>query len=767
MILKRETRAVITGLICGRTPFLEKQLHTPLAILVCSLVVAPQTQAARISAWGSEIRLRGGLLERTLHLDPGQGARGTISVDGKPAAAAPFAEFRLRVSCAEPNRRPDSFKAGAGGESKSNDTFGKTVTPEFLDDKRLGQTVSWTAPLVLDAGELGAAFGPPTHQVTAESNGAKQLTVTFPAKATGPLPGLAIELHYTVYDDHPVIRKWVAVRNDGSRWLKLDNFTIDPLDLSKRLPVRTPLTPADYGAQSSVVAFASQDQRRGVIAVNEVPSGLRAITETGAMGYTPGWFEWVLGPGETFTSEPVFLYAFSGPITQTVSASSRPLDRALEGPYIDFLRHRIGIAADAAPLDVPIWISWAQFGPNLNAKLIRQQADVAARAGFVMFQLDDGWQRGRLGTEPDSQKFPDIEDTWRYIHSKGLKLGLWLSSIRDAESKDLNAIPDGRSVPLTRRSQGYCMAFASPWRDYYMNDLLDLHQRWGVDYYKQDFSNPIYGDVAEGHEGRTLKDSVLRSLRRLLEAQDEMRRRAPNLILELTHEIYWNTPGVGGDLAVLEHATRYHMSPNYISGLPPKGSGQKSVEQLRKELVYNCFFARQRFFENRGLPLYALELYGAATASSQGSLTPEIQDRQVVSWLLGAPSVYSGDLASLSEENVARYRQRFGILKRLQTDYDIYRHFQFSGVPAPTDEDWHWWGKLSAKGGAVVVVRGSGGETQRQINIPWVKTRHKYQLTALFANRPLGTFTGKQLQAGALTVSLPRLGQEIVELRPL
>jgi hypothetical protein len=747
---------------------MKRQLRTFPAILLCSLAFAAQAPAGKISERGSEITLRAGILERTVRLDRGQWAAGTISVDGTPAVSTPFPELLLRISCAEPNRRPDSFKAGTGGEFNSNNTFNKTATSEFLDDKRLGQTVEWVAPLTygVRAGEPGLGFGPATHQVTAEPNGCKQLTVMIPALADGPLPGLAIELHYMLYDEHPVIRKWVVIRNGGSRWFKLDNFTIDPLDLSQRLPVRTALTPADYGAQSSVVAFAAEDETRGVIAVNEVPSGLRAISEGGAMGYAPDWFEWVLGPGETFTSEPVFLYAFSGAVTPTVSAVSRPLDRAVEGAYADFLRGRIGIAADAAPLDVPVWISWAQFGPNIDDQLIRRQADVAARAGFVTFQLDDGWQRGRLGTEPDTRRFPDFEDTCRYIRGRGLKLGLWLSSIRDAESKDLKAFPDGRSVPLTKRSRGYCMGFAGPWRQYYMDDLVDLHQRWGVDYYKQDFSNPIYGDVAEGHEGRTLRDSILRSLRSLLDAQDQMRRRAPDLVLELTHEIYWNTPGVGGDLAVLEHASRYHMSPNRISGLPPKSSGVKSVEAIRQELVENCYFSRQRFYASRGLPLYALECYGAATASYQGSLTPELQDRQVVSWLLGAPSVYSGDLASLSEQNVTRYRERFAMLKRLQADYDIYRYFEFSGVPAPTDTDWHGWGKLSPKGGAVIVVRGNGGDGQRKINIPWVEARRKYQLTALFAGKSLGTFRGRALQDGALTFGLPRLGQEIVELKP-
>ena len=80
----------------------------------------------------------------------------------------------------------------------------------------------------------------------------------------------------------------------------------------------------------------------------------------------------------------------------------------------------------------------------------------------------------------------------------------------------------------------------------------------------------------------------------------------------------------------------------------------------------------------------------------------------------------------LSEENIARYRQRFEIVKRLEKTYGIYRRFQFSGVPAPTDSDWHWWGKLDEDGyGAVVVVRGSGGQGHRAVNIPWVESERR------------------------------------------
>ncbi|MGD0781885.1 MAG: hypothetical protein ABSA30_03390, partial [Candidatus Aminicenantales bacterium] len=90
---------------------------------------------------------------------------------------------------------------------------------------------------------------------------------------------------------------------------------------------------------------------------------------------------------------------------------------------------------------------------------------------------------------------------------------------------------------------------------------------------------------------------------------------------------------------------------------------------------------------------YELEYYGAATINIQGCLTNDIIDRQICSWLMGQPSVYAGDLASLSPENIAQYRKRFDLLNRLQNTYDIYHYFQFSGVPEPTDFSWHWWGK--------------------------------------------------------------------------
>jgi len=322
-----------------------------------------------------------------------------------------------------------------------------------------------------------------------------------------------------------------------------------------------------------------------------------------------------------------------------------------------------------------------------------------------------------------------------------------------------------------RRLEGVAMSFASSWKQYFANDLVFLHDRYGATYFKQDFTNIKFGDLAAGHLSRTRKESLLRGLRGLLESQSLLRHLAPDVANNISHEIYWGTPGTPCDLAALKSVSHFHIPPNDYSGCghfkerPGSGWSKYDPDTLRTQLVKGCMNARTRFYAHRGLPLESVEYYGAATVNWQGSLTPQVQDRQICSWLMGAPSVYAGDLASLTAENIACYRSRFDILNRLEATYGIYRRFQFSGVPAPTDTDWHWWGKLDARGcGAVVVLRGSGGPDKQAINIPWVDRDQTYKVTALLQAKEWGTFTGAQLQAGELSLALPLLGQEILEL---
>ena len=614
--------------------------------------------------------LKSNSIERVIRLDDGNVRTTSLTVAGHEMLAAPAREFSVVVSREQSNRRPRGLRAGETDE-KNNFTAGMRArwSGEEYDPGRYNDTrpdaPKWVDARTVVASSWSGWAAKPDATVSKPAAGVTRLTIRTVLAGGQVLEGVAVDLIYEVYDGYPAVRKWAVVHNGGSQWLKLERLVIDDVHLVSL--TRKSLAAALFGVQPSVVAFESPASLYGLIAASEVPSALRTITDQGAMSYTPSLFEWVLGPGEEFSSEPVFYYAYSGAATHTASSVSTPLDRALEGPYMDFLTRHVGIAASTAPLHGPQWMTWAYFYDKIDDKLVRQLADIASRSGFTEMLLDDGWQKGRLGTDVDTAKFPDFAATAAFIHSKGLLLGLWLSDFRDRDSRDLAAMPEAYILPPLIRSSslpGLAMSFTSPWRDFYVKDLVALSKRFGVSYFKQDFTNVMFGDLAEGHESRTRKESLLRGLRGLLTAQAELRRQAPDVVNEITHEIYWGTPGVPADLAALKHTARFHIPPNEAIGsdIAREFHGRPvdtiTAAEHAELLRQGCWLARQRFYSHRGLPLYALEFYAATTANHKGSLTPLIQDRQIASWLMGMPVCFSGDARTLTEENIAHYRVR-------------------------------------------------------------------------------------------------------------
>ena len=730
--------------------------------------------SASIVIKDNEIRIRAGVLARTVSTDGDNLSTSDISVAGQTMLANPGSELAVRFQFADPNREPVGLTPEEAGEVVARTGFRKTDAPgangEQLKDQK---SVRWVDPIVLRSGSWAKHFEIAGANVSRPGNGQKCLTIVSRARRDSSLEGVSVEVVYDVCGDYPAIRKSVRIANEGRRWLMIDQLMIDDITLAERYGNATPLTPSERGAVSSIIARGLADRSTGVIAVSGIPSALRDIRPNGSMGYAQALFEWVLGPTECFGSEPVFYFAYHGDVQETISGVSTPLDRAVERPFKKFIARHVGLASGSGPICSPLWASWSNFGPNVDDRIIRRQADIAARCGFVALQIDDGWQRDRLGTEADPDKFPDFDATCRYVRDKGLKLGLWVSCFRTPDSPDFKSLSEAACLPIRRRLGGVGMSFASSWRDYYTEDMVWLARRYGVSYFKQDFTNIRHGDIAKGHESRTRAESLLRGLRGLLATQDALRRQSPGLAVQISHEIYWGTPGVPCDVAALKYASLFHIPPNDYSGAGPTkmafDANAKAWEldprKTREQLVRGCFNARQRFFAHRGLPLQCIEYYSAATVNVRGSLAPQVQDRQVCSWLMGIPSVFAGDLTSLSEENTVRYRRLFDIVKRLQRDYDVYRHLQYSGVPEPTDTDWHWWGKLNDDGyGAVVVLRGSAGKPQRSINVPWAVAGHKCRVVGLLGGHQYGTFTAAQLRAGAIRVTLPKLGQEILEL---
>lgn len=141
------------------------------------------------------------------------------------------------------------------------------------------------------------------------------------------------------------------------------------------------------------------------------------------------------------------------------------------------------------------WSSWNHFQDRIDDKTVRECADALvssglAAAGYVYINIDDAWEgtRDADGRIQPNSKFPDMKALADYVHSKGLKFGLYSS-------------PGPRTCGGYEGSYGY--------------EELDAktYAEWGVDYLKHDWCSAarVYTEkemrAAYQKMGRALQDS--------------------------------------------------------------------------------------------------------------------------------------------------------------------------------------------------------------------------------------------------------------------
>jgi alpha-galactosidase len=80
------------------------------------------------------------------------------------------------------------------------------------------------------------------------------------------------------------------------------------------------------------------------------------------------------------------------------------------------------------------WNSWNQFRGRVDDKIVREIADAMVSsgmkdAGYMYVNIDDTWEgvRDSSGNIRSNDKFPDMRKLADYVHSKGLKLGIYSS----------------------------------------------------------------------------------------------------------------------------------------------------------------------------------------------------------------------------------------------------------------------------------------------------------------------------------------------------
>lgn len=143
------------------------------------------------------------------------------------------------------------------------------------------------------------------------------------------------------------------------------------------------------------------------------------------------------------------------------------------------------------------WNSWNKFASRVDDPTVRSIADAMAsngmkEAGYLYINIDDTWEAARdaQGNIQSNRKFPDMKALADYVHSKGLKLGIY-------------------SSPGPNTCAGYEGSYGHEAQD------ARTYAAWGIDYLKYDWcgARTLYTDEEMPALYQIMGDALLKTKR--------------------------------------------------------------------------------------------------------------------------------------------------------------------------------------------------------------------------------------------------------------
>jgi alpha-galactosidase len=127
------------------------------------------------------------------------------------------------------------------------------------------------------------------------------------------------------------------------------------------------------------------------------------------------------------------------------------------------------------------WNSWNHFAEKVNDADVRAAADALVSsgmrdAGYIYVNIDDTWQgeRDASGVIHANSRFPDMKALSDYVHSRGLKIGIY-------------------SSPGPKTCAGYAGSYGHEEQD------AKTYAEWGMDYLKYDLCS--FGELMKKESG--------------------------------------------------------------------------------------------------------------------------------------------------------------------------------------------------------------------------------------------------------------------------
>ncbi len=248
------------------------------------------------------------------------------------------------------------------------------------------------------------------------------------------------------------------------------------------------------------------------------------------------------------------------------------------------------------------WNSWNKFAGRVDDAGVRAVTDAMVKsgmkaAGYIYVNIDDTWQAGRdaKGNIQANKKFPNMKALADYVHSKGLKIGIYSSP-----------------GPLT--CAGYEGSFGHEEQD------ARTYAAWGIDYLKYDWCSA----------GRVYKDTDMQAVyQKMGDALQKTGRKIVYSLCQYGKQDVWKWgPEVGGNL----WRTTGDIADNWAS-MSKIGFDQNDLGQYAKPGHWN--------------DPDMLEV-------GNGGMKPDEYRTHLALWaILAAPLLAGNDIAAMTDETKA------------------------------------------------------------------------------------------------------------------
>jgi len=552
--------------------------------------------------------------------------------------------------------------------------------------------------------------------------------------------------------------KRLTIANTGDQPITLTQLAIETLPVEIGTPGELQLD-AHYGAlpretfitgRVDDCAIVYRNDRTGecVIALNEAPGHLKR-TETGAWfwdGFVRLMYDTDLFPLEVHLPAHA---SWQSAVARIVWATSRHAETdprwVLPAATAQHLRK---------PNAVPLWHynTWDPFGTRIDEATVLELIPSAARLGFQVFTIDDGWQARYGENAVNPERFPHGLDRIREaVESHGMRLGLWspLAVVDPSLAASALCCRDAHGhskTTMTAMGEQTVMCLASDYAPAAAQRLIDLIERYHLAYIKLDLTTVFnaYGEVpgcyAPNHQHATATESVPCIYEAIAQITQTVYAQCPDVLIDLTFELW-------GQKHTIDYGLLRAADLSWISNIGDTGDAGAGPRQART-LLYQRSLA---------IPVETMLI---------GNLRADTGDaREKFATALGSCPLLLGDLRRLSNEQVNWYGAMLRWQRRLRREINLAESFfPLGSWRQPSVMDWDGFARLARSGeGLIVLFRNESQIARAHIQLP-LPGDARYALTSILTDLALDQRSAAEFRAG-FDLALEAAPVLIVEVR--